>query len=77
MHGFRGYLVCIRPTLVRPMYMIMARCLRYHNMGIMGFAGISSVLADPCAFHAWLLRVSCLRQGQPLCVPCMTLASAD
>ncbi|KAF8444726.1 hypothetical protein L210DRAFT_3041851 [Boletus edulis BED1] len=34
-------------------------------MSTMDFAGISSVLADPCAFHAWLLRVSCLRQADP------------
>ncbi|KAF8126495.1 hypothetical protein EV363DRAFT_1401666 [Boletus edulis] len=31
----------------------------------MEFAGISSALADPCAFHAWLSRVSCLRQADP------------
>ncbi|KAF8439921.1 hypothetical protein L210DRAFT_951533, partial [Boletus edulis BED1] len=41
MHGFRGYLVCVMPTLVRPIYAIMA------------LAGISSASVDPCAGHGY------------------------
>ncbi|KAF8451004.1 hypothetical protein L210DRAFT_949810, partial [Boletus edulis BED1] len=48
MHGFRGYLVCVRPTLVRPIYAVMA------------LAGIPSASVDPCAGHGyrayWCLR---------------------
>ncbi|KAF8128857.1 hypothetical protein EV363DRAFT_1338840, partial [Boletus edulis] len=71
MHGFRGYLVCVRPTLVRPMYAITTLagisplCMPCSCMSTMDFAGISSALADPCAIHAWLSRVSCLRQADP------------
>ncbi|KAF8452478.1 hypothetical protein L210DRAFT_2037719 [Boletus edulis BED1] len=49
-HGSGGYLVCVRPTLVRPMCAIMA------------LAGISSASADPCAGHGYR-TYKCLRYG--------------
>ncbi|KAF8444692.1 hypothetical protein L210DRAFT_3039992 [Boletus edulis BED1] len=86
-HGSSGYLVSVSRPCAGYRYRAY-RCLRYRNIGIMGFAGyivgisrplcmpcscmstmdfagISSALADPCAIHAWLSRVSCLRQADP------------